>query len=54
VTVEDAAAWREHTTGTFNLATYPGGHFYLNERAPQLIVAIREVLSSATAGRPVR
>lgn len=30
VSIADAEAWREHTTGTFELEVFPGGHFYLN------------------------
>ncbi len=28
-TIEDAVAWREHSTGEFDLRVFPGGHFYL-------------------------
>ncbi|GAA4526035.1 thioesterase II family protein [Amycolatopsis samaneae] len=30
VTETEAAAWREHTSGPFELRVFPGGHFYLN------------------------
>ncbi|MCQ4043395.1 alpha/beta fold hydrolase [Streptomyces rubrisoli] len=30
VTIEDAQAWREHTSGEFDLKVFSGGHFYLN------------------------
>ncbi|MEU5832699.1 alpha/beta fold hydrolase [Streptomyces diacarni] len=36
VTVEEAAAWQEHTTSAFDLVTFPGGHFYLTAHAPQV------------------
>ncbi|WTW99075.1 alpha/beta fold hydrolase [Streptomycetaceae bacterium NBC_01309] len=29
VSVDEAAAWRDHTTGEFALHTFSGGHFYL-------------------------
>ncbi|MER6046939.1 alpha/beta fold hydrolase [Streptomyces sp. NPDC001793] len=28
-TIEDARGWQDHTDGPFDLAVYPGGHFYL-------------------------
>ncbi|MFE3327516.1 thioesterase II family protein [Streptomyces sp. NPDC059176] len=40
VTVEEARAWADHTSGGFALHTYPGGHFYLDEHAPRVIGAI--------------
>jgi surfactin synthase thioesterase subunit len=48
-TVEEARAWGEHTRGDFDLQTYPGGHFYLNNQAPRVIASISEVLSSTRA-----
>ncbi|MEV7024440.1 alpha/beta fold hydrolase [Kitasatospora sp. NPDC093558] len=39
VGLEQAAAWRDHTTGAFDLRVFPGGHFYLTEHE-------REVLST--------
>lgn len=30
-TIEEAEAWRRHTTGAFTLKTFPGGHFFLND-----------------------
>jgi pyochelin biosynthesis protein PchC len=39
-TVPDAEAWREHTTGDFDLTVFPGGHFYLVEQAPKLLAHI--------------
>lgn len=32
VDVNDVLAWREHTSGEFDLTVFPGGHFYLNEQ----------------------
>ncbi|WP_410641645.1 thioesterase II family protein [Amycolatopsis sp. lyj-346] len=49
VTVGEARDWRNHTTGSCTLTTYPGGHFYLNAHAPKVIQAIVDVLT--TAGR---
>ncbi|MQS14894.1 thioesterase [Streptomyces kaniharaensis] len=42
VDLEQAAAWRDHTIGSFDLRVFPGGHFYLAEHE-------REVLATVTA-----
>jgi surfactin synthase thioesterase subunit len=31
VTADEAGQWATHTSGAFELRTYPGAHFYLNE-----------------------
>ncbi|MBF6170878.1 thioesterase II family protein [Nocardia blacklockiae] len=36
VTAEQARAWQDHTTGEFELATFPGRHFYLDERPSEI------------------
>ncbi|WP_141576730.1 thioesterase II family protein [Actinomadura sp. WMMA1423] len=46
VTREEAAAWRECTTGGFRLEIFPGGHFYLNDHAEALIGLISELLAA--------
>ncbi|WP_243791898.1 thioesterase II family protein [Saccharopolyspora gloriosae] len=33
VTAEEADTWRERTSGPFELHTFPGAHFYLNDEA---------------------
>jgi surfactin synthase thioesterase subunit len=30
-------AWRDHTTGPFELRVFAGGHFYLNEHATAVV-----------------
>ncbi|MER7761394.1 alpha/beta fold hydrolase [Streptomyces sp. NPDC097619] len=42
VTVAEAAAWEEHTTGDFRLEVFPGGHFYLDEHTEALSSAVAE------------
>jgi medium-chain acyl-[acyl-carrier-protein] hydrolase len=37
VSTEDLTAWRDHTCGAFNLAMFPGGHFFL-ESARQSVL----------------
>ncbi|HUZ25304.1 MAG TPA: alpha/beta fold hydrolase [Streptosporangiaceae bacterium] len=48
--LDDARAWAQATTGDFFLRVFPGGHFYLNERASQLTDVIWQQLSAAPAG----
>lgn len=40
VTLEEARAWGEHTTGAFTLQAFPGGHFFLNSQAAQVMSSI--------------
>lgn len=42
VGLEEAGAWAEHTSGAFSLATYSGGHFYLNSHVSSVIARIRD------------
>nr|MDT0660531.1 alpha/beta fold hydrolase [Micromonospora sp. DSM 115978] len=45
VTVDEANAWAGHSTGPHRLRIFQGGHFYLAERAPEVIRAVAEELS---------
>ncbi|MER5362867.1 alpha/beta fold hydrolase [Streptomyces sp. NPDC002785] len=45
-TVDEVRSWSEHTDGAFDLHTYPGGHFYLNDHAPRVIASVSQVISS--------
>ncbi|NQE92576.1 thioesterase [Nocardia terpenica] len=36
VTPEQAGRWRDHTEGEFELTTFPGRHFYLDEKVPEV------------------
>ncbi|MBC2879678.1 MULTISPECIES: thioesterase II family protein [Streptomyces] len=47
-TVEETEAWAGLTSAAFALRTFPGGHFYLNSRAPEVIGVIREYVASLT------
>lgn len=51
VSSEGAQAWQDHTTGPFTLTTYTGGHFYLNDHAPQLLESISTSLTRAPQQR---
>jgi surfactin synthase thioesterase subunit len=46
VTLAEARAWADHTTGEFSLRTYPGGHFYLIDHAATVTRGIAETLSA--------
>ncbi|MFF0627996.1 thioesterase II family protein [Streptomyces sp. NPDC004296] len=39
--LDEAEAWRGHTTGDFDLKVYPGGHFFLSSEAPAIIDLLR-------------
>jgi surfactin synthase thioesterase subunit len=44
VTLDEARAWGEHTTGGFELRTFPGGHFYLAQHQRAVINLISDQL----------
>jgi surfactin synthase thioesterase subunit len=39
-TTGEVEAWRNHTSGGFEMRVFPGGHFYLNEHAGALLEKI--------------
>lgn len=43
VAVEDVARWREHTSGSFDMRVFPGGHFYLSDHK----AAVTEIITDA-------
>lgn len=45
VTPDEAQAWSGHTTGPFELHTFPGDHFFLNQHATALTTLLRDRLS---------
>ncbi|MER8187735.1 alpha/beta fold hydrolase [Kitasatospora sp. NPDC094015] len=45
--VAETHGWQEHTTGGFDLHTFPGGHFYLVERAAEVLGLLDERLTPA-------
>ncbi|MEU8779588.1 alpha/beta fold hydrolase [Streptomyces sp. NPDC048606] len=50
VTVPEAAAWAEHTTGPFDLRVFPGGHFYLAREQAAVIRTMVDRLRTAVDG----
>jgi pyochelin biosynthesis protein PchC len=51
VRLGEAEAWAEHTRGGFGLRTFPGGHFYLTTRLPELVAELLRELSRHAPGR---
>lgn len=49
--IDEAQAWERHTTGEFELRTYPGGHFYLIEQASSVIATIVEKMAETPTAR---
>ena len=45
-TVAEAGAWREHTSGAFELRVFPGGHFYLNDHGPEITETISRTVKA--------
>lgn len=45
VTMDEANAWRDHTTGASEVLVYGGGHFYLTEHHDQVVSVITERLA---------
>ncbi|MEV4463497.1 alpha/beta fold hydrolase [Micromonospora echinofusca] len=54
VSREHSDGWREHSAAGFSLREIDGGHFFLNERLPELLAAIRADLAAARADVPTR
>ncbi|MFI6169498.1 thioesterase II family protein [Nocardia sp. NPDC051052] len=50
MTPDQADEWREFTTGTFDRATFPGGHFYLDERPAEVAKVVAEQLAHNRSG----
>lgn len=46
VTRADLEAWRAHTTGEFDLATFPGDHFFLRSAQSEVLATVAERLRS--------
>lgn len=50
VTYEEARAWRDHTSGPFDLHVFEGGHFYLSDRLSEVAGRLTAVLDAGRAG----
>ncbi|MEU1519187.1 thioesterase II family protein [Streptomyces sp. NPDC005811] len=47
--VDEAQDWEKHTTADFDLRIMPGGHFYLNSRAADVLKALDDHFTARTA-----
>jgi pyochelin biosynthesis protein PchC len=47
--IPDVAAWREHSTGAFDLRVFTGGHFFLDTCRPEVTDIITGARQRATA-----
>jgi hypothetical protein len=54
VTVGEAGEWAAHTKAGFDLVTYSGDHFYLNEHAPDIQRRLRAHAKAAARGAEPR
>lgn len=50
VSVDEAAAWEDHTTGPTDLHVLPGGHFYLVDQSARVVELLAERLDRQAAG----
>jgi surfactin synthase thioesterase subunit len=48
-TVDEAKAWAKHTTGSFDLRVFAGGHFYLTDHVDEIIKLIGQRLGAEPA-----
>ena len=47
VNYEQLAAWRDHTTASFKIKIFPGGHFFIqSSEAPMLEIISKELMAS--------
>ena len=51
-TAEEARAWEGHTTGGFDLQTFPGGHFFITGHADQIIGLLSRRFRTAPTRSP--
>ncbi|MEU0744475.1 alpha/beta fold hydrolase [Streptomyces sp. NPDC006134] len=50
VSIDEAAAWEEHTTGLTELQVFPGGHFFLVDQSARVTVLLADRLACREAG----
>ncbi|MDH6629847.1 surfactin synthase thioesterase subunit [Streptomyces sp. LBL] len=51
---EEAATWRERTSGSFDLRVLPGGHFYLDACQEQVAGIVTDALGTDRPAAPAR
>ena len=47
-TIEEAAAWADHTTGAFEQRVLPGGHFFLDQHRADVVETISVALNETS------
>lgn len=52
VTTAEAERWREHTSASFELRHFTGGHFYLVDQQPAVVDTLTGVLATLPAPHP--
>ncbi|WP_343245012.1 alpha/beta fold hydrolase [Streptomyces sp. SID14478] len=52
VSIEEAAAWEEHTTGPTELQVFPGGHFFLSDQSARVTGLIADRLARVGVAVP--
>jgi surfactin synthase thioesterase subunit len=50
ITLDEARAWAVHTTASFDLKVYSGGHFFLLQHVPEVLGLISETLAQTDRG----
>jgi surfactin synthase thioesterase subunit len=50
--IAEARAWAQHSSGAFDLHVFPGGHFFLTERADEVIRILGEHFQAQGARSP--
>ncbi|AXK33725.1 thioesterase [Streptomyces armeniacus] len=48
-TLDEAADWKKHTSGGSDLQVFPGGHFFLSERAAEVMAVLRGHFAASRA-----
>ncbi|MDT3397641.1 alpha/beta fold hydrolase [Streptomyces sp. B1866] len=48
VSLDEASAWRAHTTGGFHFRSFTGGHFYLNDHQAGVAASVSEFIAAFT------
>ena len=49
--VDEARQWARHSRDPFDLKVFPGGHFYLNDNAAEVLDVLREHFATVAGGR---
>lgn len=52
-TIEEAKEWARHTTGSFDVHVFAGGHFFLADRSAEIIKLLQEHFAAEHTRDPV-